>query len=84
MLTRPSLVERLPAVTPPTLFVGTTDDPTWPLELARQHAARLANGRFVELSGSRHLPPLETPEALGLLLVDWLEERMSVTPPAPR
>lgn len=72
MLGRPSLVGRLGAVRAKTLFVGTHDDPTWPLALAREHAAIVPDGRFEALGGSRHLPPLEAPEETARLIGDFI------------
>jgi pimeloyl-ACP methyl ester carboxylesterase len=72
MFGRPSLVERLPSLQTPTLFVTSTADQLWPPELARAHAARLPQGRLEILDGVRHIPPMEAPAATGKLLTDWL------------
>lgn len=72
MLERPSLVDRLHRIDVPTLFV-TGDDPIWPLELARAHAAPIPRSRVEHLPSTRHMQPLEDPEGLLAVLGPWLE-----------
>ena len=72
MFGRPSLVDRLPSIDAPTLFVTTRADALWPPELARVQAGRLQRGRFEVVEGARHAPPLEVPDTMASLLVDWL------------
>lgn len=67
-LGRPDLVERLPRVACPTLFVAGSDDAMWPPALARAHAAKLPTGRAEALDGAAHLGPLERPEEVVRLL----------------
>jgi pimeloyl-ACP methyl ester carboxylesterase len=72
MFGRPSLVERLASIEAPTLFITTADDTLWPPSLARAHADRLQRGRLELVEGARHIPPLEAPDTIAELLVDWL------------
>lgn len=72
MLGRPSLVDVLPRIECRTLFATTQGSESWPVAVAKEHAARLCHGRFEVLASGRHLPPLETPAALADLLVTWL------------
>ena len=72
MLGRPSLVDRLSSIEVPTLFVTSPHDPMWLPALAGEHVRHLHAGRLEVMPGTRHVPPLEDPAALGALLSEWL------------
>lgn len=65
----------LARVTPPTLVIGCTHDHMVPPAHARALAAAIAGARYVELD-SGHLACLEQPEALSLLLLDFLSGKL--------
>jgi pimeloyl-ACP methyl ester carboxylesterase len=78
-LDRPDLVDQLPNVRCPTLFVAGADDAMWPPELASEQAALLPHGRCETLARAAHLGPLEHPhETASLVRAHW-----SSTPPWP-
>ena len=62
-------VERIEA---PALVVHGEEDLIVPVENGRMLAARLPNGRYVELRGRGHNLPLEDPEAFNRLVLDFL------------
>ena len=72
MIERPSLVEQLPRVVVPTMFVTTQASTNWTVAAATEQAARLPAGRLEVLAGGGHLPPLEAPTATTALLTRWL------------
>jgi len=72
MFGRPSLLDRLPRIEIPTLFVTTDGNLLWPQPIAEEHAHLVRNCRVVALEGSRHLPPLEIPDQMSTLLTSWL------------
>jgi 3-oxoadipate enol-lactonase len=57
----------------PALVVHGTADGIVPVENGRMLAARLPNAEYVELEGRGHNLPLEIPEELSALIVDFLE-----------
>ena len=71
-LGRPSLLDRLPEVRCPTLFVAADGSTIWPPAAAREQAARLAHGTVEVLPGVGHLPPVEAPTVTAALLTRWL------------
>lgn len=73
MLGRKSLVDQLPDVRCPTLFV-TAEDPMWTPDIVRAQADKLPDGRVRVMAGVRHLPPLEDPAATAKILGDWLAD----------
>lgn len=72
MLDRPSLVERLPSITVPTLFITGADDPIYPVALAKQHATAIPGARFAVVPGSQHQSGLEKPDTVNALIADFL------------
>ncbi len=73
MLGRKSLIDRLPDVRCPTLFV-TAEDPMWTPHVVRAQAEKLPNGHMRVMTGVRHLPPLEDPTATAEILAEWLAD----------
>lgn len=67
-LHRAGLVDDLPRITVPTLFVAGTDDPLLPLDDARAQASLVPDGQFATVPSAGHLAPLERPhETLAAL-----------------
>lgn len=62
-------VERIDA---PALVIHGDQDLIVPVENGRMLAARLPNGRYVELRGRGHNLPLEDPDAVNRLLLEFL------------
>ena len=56
----------------PTLVIGSTDDPLYPLDIARGMARRIPGARFVELPGG-HVSNLEQPERFNRAVLEFLE-----------
>jgi pimeloyl-ACP methyl ester carboxylesterase len=63
-------VERIKA---PALVVHGTEDQIVPVENGRMLAARLSNAQYVELEGRGHNLPLELPDELSRLILEFLE-----------
>jgi len=61
---RPSLVDRLPAMTVPTLVVWGSEDAYTPLEAGRRMCERLPAASLVVVPGAGHLAVTERPEAV--------------------
>jgi len=61
------------AVTTPVLLVQGDRDRLAPVEAARVTARRHPGWRYVELAGVGHLPQLQVPDVLAVLLLDWLD-----------
>jgi pimeloyl-ACP methyl ester carboxylesterase len=62
MLDRPSLIPRLGAVNVPTLFISGTEDPLFPIEVAREQAGAIPDARFEAVAGTAHQSLWESPE----------------------
>lgn len=56
----------------PTLVIGSTDDPLYPLAMARGMARRIAGARLVELPGG-HVSNLEQPERFNAAVLEFLQ-----------
>lgn len=85
MLDRPSLVPRLPEVRVPTLFVTGSEDPVYPVELAREQANAIPGVRFEVVAGTSHLSAWEAPQAVVPLVrafLSGLEARAARQPTA--
>lgn len=58
----------------PTLAVAAEDDETLPPEvIEREIAGRIPGAAFTTLPGSRHLIPIDAPDALAATILAWLE-----------
>ena len=66
---RAAPVERIEA---PTLVIGSSADPLYPLEIVRAMARRIAGARFVELPGG-HVSNLEQPERFNGAVLEFLQ-----------
>ncbi|MFE3188300.1 alpha/beta fold hydrolase [Nocardia sp. NPDC059240] len=66
----PSLLDRLPAVTVPTLVVWGACDRMVPVEHGRAYAAAIPGARFELIEKAGHLPQLETPDLFAQLVAD--------------
>lgn len=66
------------ALTLPTLAVAASEDGATPPDLVRETAESIAGARFELIRGAGHIPPVETPEALGALITDFLKEQRIV------
>jgi pimeloyl-ACP methyl ester carboxylesterase len=67
-MTDPTLADRLPSITTPTLVVAGEADRIVDVEVARAYAALIPGARLAVLPRTGHLPQLETPSALLELL----------------
>jgi pimeloyl-ACP methyl ester carboxylesterase len=74
-LGRESLVDDLPRVSVPTLFVAGGDDPIWSADVARSQASRVPDVRFELVPGAGHLIPLERPRETLALIESFLATR---------
>jgi 3-oxoadipate enol-lactonase len=62
-------IERLAV---PTLVIGSTDDPLYPIDIARAMARRIPRARLAELPGG-HVSNLEQPERFNRAVLEFLE-----------
>ncbi len=69
-----ALAAQVHRITCPTLVVTGELDPRSTPAMSHVLAATVANGRAVVLPGARHLTPLEVPEALARLIINFTEE----------
>ncbi|APR85028.1 Beta-ketoadipate enol-lactone hydrolase [Minicystis rosea] len=76
-----SVADRLGEIRCPVL-VMTGDQDYTPVAKKRAYAARLARARVAVVAGSRHLTPIEKPEAFNDILLDFLAEQRAA-PDAP-
>lgn len=74
MLGRPDLRALLPSIAAPTLIVTADELPGLSPSEARAAAARLPRGSSAIISGTRHLAPLEAPQATEELVIDFWRE----------
>jgi pimeloyl-ACP methyl ester carboxylesterase len=80
MLGRPDLTAVLRSVSAPALMVTGDELPGWSPSAAAVSAARLPHGSSAVIAGTRHLAPLERPQAVEELVIDFWR---SVDPPRP-
>ena len=66
------LAAPLEEIKAPTLVIGSTEDPLYPLEIARGMAQRIPGARFVELPGG-HVSNLEQPERFDRAVLEFLQ-----------
>lgn len=71
MAERPARMDLLPEIEVPTLVVAGNEDQIIEVEIARQMADSLPQGRFLLIEDSGHMPMIEAPKALGEGL-SWL------------
>ena len=62
MLDGPSLIPRLGAIKVPTLFICGTEDPLFPVAVARKQAGAIPDVRFEVVPGTAHQSLWESPE----------------------
>ncbi|HEY0638476.1 MAG TPA: alpha/beta hydrolase [Pseudonocardiaceae bacterium] len=74
MAARPDSADVLRAFDGPALVVVGERDALSPPEQARAMAAMLPAGRYVELPGSGHLAPVESPDEFVAALTTWLRD----------
>jgi len=67
------VLDRLPAITAPTLVLCGDGDTGTPPAGNRQIAEAIPRARYVELPNARHTPMVEYPELFNGILLDWLE-----------
>lgn len=72
ILARPDSRPTLAAIRAPTLVAVGAEDALTPPDLAAEMAAGIAGSVYVTLPGCGHLPPMEAPRAVALLLRGWL------------
>jgi len=68
MAARPDSTELLASVTVPTLVVRGAEDVLMP-----PGAIEVPGARVVEMAGCGHLPPIEDPDGIAAVVLDWLE-----------
>lgn len=73
MAARPDSRAGLASLTMPTLVVGGAQDRICPVEMSVEIAGLIAGSRLEILDPCGHLAPLERPDRLGAMLLDWLE-----------
>jgi pimeloyl-ACP methyl ester carboxylesterase len=66
-----SVTDRIGQIRCPVLIVGSDQDYT-PIEWKRAYAAQIPNARVAVLEDSRHAAPLDQPERLNRLVLDFL------------
>jgi pimeloyl-ACP methyl ester carboxylesterase len=81
ILARPDSRPHLPAIRVPTLVAVGEHDILTPPDLAEEMAALIPGATLARIPDAAHLPPMETPEAVLLLLQAWLAD--GATPPHP-
>ncbi len=77
---RPDSRPNLAAIAVPTLVGVGEEDALTPPHLAEEMAAGIPGARLARIPGAGHLPPMETPDAVTLLLREWLETSDSHAP----
>jgi 3-oxoadipate enol-lactonase len=68
------LTPRLAEVRQPALVLCGSDDPSTPPELNRELAELLANARYREIAGTKHLPCIEQPAEVARLIAGFVQE----------
>lgn len=71
---RSNFVDRMPAITQPTLFIHGDVDVLVPIEEVRQVAGRMPDARMAVMENTSHWPPREHPEAFHRLVLDFLND----------
>jgi 4,5:9,10-diseco-3-hydroxy-5,9,17-trioxoandrosta-1(10),2-diene-4-oate hydrolase len=71
---RQILLDRLPAITAPTLIIWGASDYLLPAHQARTAVDLLPHGRLALLPDCGHLPHIEHPDRFAAVLGDWLAE----------
>ncbi|MCW3479786.1 alpha/beta fold hydrolase [Neisseriaceae bacterium JH1-16] len=71
---RTSLFEQLPALTCPVLLIGGQDDAMVPVTALQAMATVLPSARLALLPDTGHMVPLEQPDRLAVLLVDFYRQ----------
>ena len=74
VMTRPSVVGRLPTITAPVLVIVGDEDQTTPPRESEVLAERMPNARLVTLGATGHMAPIEKPEQTGVLIREFLRE----------
>jgi 4,5:9,10-diseco-3-hydroxy-5,9,17-trioxoandrosta-1(10),2-diene-4-oate hydrolase len=77
---RQILLDRLPAITAPTLIMWGASDYVLPAHQARTAVNLLPHGRLALLPDCGHLPHVERPDRFAAVLSNWLAEHQ--TPPS--
>lgn len=70
-----SVLDQLGSIRCPTLIMAADQDYT-PVSRKEAYVARLSNARLVIIADSRHLVPVERPEAFNPVLRDFLDEHL--------
>ena len=73
ILNRPDSRPTLRAITCPTLVVGGRQDLLTPLEITREIAEGIPQANFAIVEHCGHLPPIEQPEKMTMLMRSWVE-----------
>jgi pimeloyl-ACP methyl ester carboxylesterase len=72
----PPLLDRLASVSAPTLLINGRSDVRFVQDLGRRLSAGIPNAHRVDLDDTGHLPPVERPDAVNTVLLDWLRSQL--------
>lgn len=73
MGSRPDSRPMLPTLRTPTLIIVGAKDPVTPPDAAKTMADAIPGAKMHVVDGAAHLAPMERPDAVNALLVDWLK-----------
>ncbi len=76
----PTLLDRLPDITVPALVVWGQADHIGDLDYGKAYAAAIPGARFEVLDRAGHLPQIEAPEALHILVRDFAQQHRARLP----
>jgi len=68
-----TVYDKLAAITAPVLVIAADEDYT-PVSMKEDYTEKLSNGRVVVIEDSRHATPVEKPEELNQVLLEFLQE----------
>lgn len=71
---RESILDKVSAVTAPTLIIHGTEDIPIPIEVAHETAARISGARVVEIPGAGHTSPVEKPDAVAAAIRSFVDD----------
>jgi 3-oxoadipate enol-lactonase len=65
MAARPDMTYLLPQIKVPTLVIAGAEDALTPAQEIQQFAAKIPNGKYVEIQDAGHMSPVENPKAVN-------------------
>jgi 3-oxoadipate enol-lactonase len=78
LVDRDGVLDVLSEVKVPALIVSGAEDTILPTPFSRRIAEKMPNARLVEVPGAAHLVPLEQPQAVNALILDFIEQMRQV------